>query len=212
MGSILGAVSLLEKATADNNVAKRALEIIMRSVDNGRFLTNKMSGLIKKQVNNQERLSENLTAVINTVIGVQDALTKGRIIFKVDVPEDLPQLNVAGQNLFDIITNLISNAVDATPGEGKVEVRAKVVNEGRYVEVVVRDYGIGMDKYVLQRVYEPFFSTKNLDKRNHVSTMGNGLGLWNVHSLLQACGGDISITSAPGEGTEVRVLLPAVKA
>jgi signal transduction histidine kinase len=60
-------------------------------------------------------------------------------------------------------------------------------------------------------VYEPFFTTKNLDRANRVATDGSGLGLWNVYQAVQLVGGEIKIQSRVGEGTVVDLVLPAAK-
>jgi CheY-like chemotaxis protein len=73
---------------------------------------------------------------------------------------------------------------------------------GDYVSITVTDTGVGMSPDVLARVFEPFFTTKAIGK-------GTGLGLSMVHSTMQQMGGDIEIESRPGEGTSVRLLLPA---
>jgi signal transduction histidine kinase len=65
-----------------------------------------------------------------------------------------------------------------------------------------------MDEQSLQRVFEPFYTTKNLDVVNGVSIEGDGLGLWNTYHILKVAGGDIQLTSVPGMGTTVTLRLP----
>jgi signal transduction histidine kinase len=112
-----------------------------------------------------------------------------------------------------IVSNLVSNAVHATPGEGRVSVEVSGVEldptaararpglrEGRYGRIVVRDSGVGMDAATVQRCFEPFFTTKR--------TKSAGLGLAMVHGLVQDQGGSVWIDSTLGQGTTVTVLLP----
>ena len=73
---------------------------------------------------------------------------------------------------------------------------------GDYVCITVTDTGMGIRPEVLARVFEPFFTTKEIGK-------GTGLGLSMVYSTMQQMGGDIEIESRPGEGTSVRLMLPA---
>jgi len=108
-----------------------------------------------------------------------------------------------------VVANLLRNAAESI-GEksGRVTVSVSHTTGSESLIAVIADDGIGMGAEALGRVFEPFFSSKNLDDRNSVSMRGNGLGLWNVYNLLKLAGGDISIESARGHGTVVTVLLP----
>lgn len=79
------------------------------------------------------------------------------------------------------------------------------IKPGRYVELIVRDTGTGMDTSVQSRIFEPFFTTKAAEK-------GTGLGLSTVYGIVQQAGGSVSFMSAPGEGTVFHVLLPRIDA
>lgn len=102
--------------------------------------------------------------------------------------------------LQQIVLNLALNAVQATPTEGAVILRA-TAEEGQ-VAIEVRDTGCGIPAELLNRVSDPFFTTK---------TKGVGLGLSISRQLCELNGGQMSIDSASGHGTVVRVLLPIAK-
>ena len=87
------------------------------------------------------------------------------------------------------------NVLDGTPLPANLP-------SGDYVSITVTDTGMGIRPEVLTRVFEPFFTTKEIGK-------GTGLGLSMVYSTMQQMGGDIEIESRPGEGTSVRLMLPA---
>jgi two-component system sensor histidine kinase AtoS len=103
-------------------------------------------------------------------------------------------------HLQQIVLNLALNAVQATPANGAVILRATAEDE--QVAIEVRDTGCGIPVELLNRVSDPFFTTK---------TKGVGLGLSISRQLCELNGGQISIDSAPGHGTVVRVLLPIAK-
>jgi len=109
------------------------------------------------------------------------------------------------------ILNLSVNARDAMSGVGKISIAATretvaagqvaQLQPGSYVRVSVADTGRGMDEATRARAVEPFFSTKGVGK-------GTGLGLSMAHGLASQLGGALTITSAPGLGTEVSMWLP----
>ena len=105
-----------------------------------------------------------------------------------------------------ILMNLINNALKFTP-QGQVQVHASSLGErdGRLgVQVQVRDTGIGMTKEVLARLFQPFVQADDRVNRNYD---GTGLGLSIARSLARRMGGDIEVTSEPGEGSTFTVTL-----
>ena len=111
------------------------------------------------------------------------------------------------------LLNLVVNARDATPDGGRIAIATSVrdlkagevgsLAAGRYVAVAVQDTGVGMPPEVLARAVEPFFTTKAVGK-------GTGLGLSQVYGMVQQSGGELAITSQPGEGSTVTMYFPAV--
>ena len=119
--------------------------------------------------------------------------------------------------LEQVILSLVANAVDALSQGGSITITAQDVSvipptdttpgvSGPYTLITVADNGLGMDEHVRLRVFEPFYSTKG------ASAGGIGLGLASVYGTMQQLRGGISIVSAVGEGTEVRLFLPRVGA
>jgi signal transduction histidine kinase len=109
---------------------------------------------------------------------------------------------------FDIVVqNLIRNAIDAMPNGGTVNVSTSVVSNpglaGGYLELVVRDNGIGIPQEIVSQIFELNFTTKR-EKEGK----GLGLGLWWVRTFIRRAKGEISIKSAPGTGTEFVVKIP----
>jgi signal transduction histidine kinase len=119
-----------------------------------------------------------------------------------------PSLELSDEALEDLLSIVVANAVEAISEKGEIRISAKHATGEKFMMLTVEDTGQGMDTAVLQRVFEPFFSTKNLDRVNGVSIQGNGLGLWNAYHTLNLLGGDIRIESQKGRGTLVRMLVP----
>ena len=101
--------------------------------------------------------------------------------------------------LQQVVVNLIVNAVQAMPGGGTLTVTTRADTENAILEVV--DTGIGMDERVRERIFVPFFTTKDVNE-------GTGLGLAVVHGIVTAHGGSISVDSVPGEGSKFELRLP----
>jgi signal transduction histidine kinase len=101
--------------------------------------------------------------------------------------------------LYRALANLINNAMHAVAEGGEVEIAGHRV--GHKFEIEVRDNGCGMSKHTLERVFDPFYTTKNSD-------IGNGLGMFIVRKVIEIHGGAISINSRPSWGTRVSICLP----
>ncbi|MGK3990385.1 ATP-binding protein [Sorangium sp. So ce136] len=119
----------------------------------------------------------------------------------------LPAVLVNASQLDSALLNVIGNALDATPHGGAVVVEARALPRGDVhgVEIGVRDTGSGIRAEDLSRIFEPFFTTKPPGQ-------GTGLGLSLTHRFIKEHHGSIRVESEPGEGTTVRMWLPAVAA
>ena len=117
-----------------------------------------------------------------------------------DIPEDLPKVYGNADNLKQVFINLFSNAIQAMPKGGSLKISARK-NPNGYIEITVQDSGLGMPPDVLERIFDPFFSTKPIGE-------GTGLGLSIVYSIVKKHGGYIEVKSRQGEGTTFRVYLP----
>jgi two-component system cell cycle sensor histidine kinase/response regulator CckA len=113
-----------------------------------------------------------------------------------------------------VIVNLAVNARDAMPDGGKLTIRTRNIGAAEsvrfrergfkpaeYVLIEVADTGTGMTPEVMEKIFEPFFSTKEIGK-------GTGLGLSTVYGIVKQTGGYIYVESQPGAGTTFRILLP----
>ena len=121
--------------------------------------------------------------------------------------------------IHQIMVNLCTNAAHAMREGGgvlevtqaDVELDAEAVTQyrnlgpGSFVELTIKDTGHGMDAATLERIFDPYFTTKKVGE-------GSGLGLAVVHGIVQTHQGSITVTSAPNEGTTFRILFPRIKA
>ena len=122
--------------------------------------------------------------------------------FQVDLADGLPPLQGDMQQIEQVVVNLITNALEALPGEsGQVTVSTRYNQDDHDVEVDVRDSGIGIPQENVERLCDPFFTTKQ-------EQGGTGLGLAITYTLVRDHGGNLVFESTPGQGTRARVMLP----
>jgi two-component system NtrC family sensor kinase len=124
-------------------------------------------------------------------------MSRSAIELAVNAPSEIPEVACSQSDLEQVLLNLLSNAREATPLGGRIMVNVREVD--RFVEISIVDTGSGIAEEDLPRVLEPFFTTK---------PHGNGLGLSICRSVLWEADGTLTIDSQPGQGTEVRVLVP----
>jgi PAS domain S-box-containing protein len=155
---------------------------------------------------------------LNSVLGELRTMLRRTIpqSVKIDLrlAPDLWTTRIDVGQLEQLVLNLIVNAADAMPGGGTILVETANVEfagpapahpqltTGRHVRLEVTDTGSGMSKEVLARAFEPFFTTKAKGK-------GTGLGLATAYGIVQQAKGTITIESVVGQGTTIRVHLPA---
>lgn len=142
---------------------------------------------------------------IEPTSGIEDTLIllKGKlrdIDVELEFDDDLAHVEVPGRDLNQVWTNLIDNAADAMNGNGTLTISAANVPDG--VAIKIADTGSGMTPEVVDRVFDPFYTTKEPGK-------GTGLGMHTVHTIISRAGGAIEVESSPS-GTIFTITLPAV--
>jgi nitrogen fixation/metabolism regulation signal transduction histidine kinase len=138
-----------------------------------------------------------LRQLFDEVVGAYTTGLAGRVALAVRVAPDVPHIMVDRTLVGRAVTNIIENALHAMPSGGTVTIRAEAVPDG--VAIAISDTGIGMDETALQRMFEPYFSTK---------ATGTGLGLTIAKRNIELSGGTIAITSRKDVGTTVSFTIP----
>ena len=134
---------------------------------------------------------------------VEPLIQKSGIRLSVDVEEDIPLLYVDRYRFQIAMLNLIENAAEALPQEGKITVSASALRGNGFIAVSIRDNGPGIPSELIEKVREPFFST-------HANEGMRGLGLAIVDGIAKVHGGRLEIKSHPDKGAEVTLYFPVV--
>ncbi|MBU0556781.1 MAG: response regulator [Alphaproteobacteria bacterium] len=207
LGAIVGSFELIERRADDPERARRFARAGMQAAERGAKLTAQLLTFSRSQriqlqplyvCDILEPLRDMLARTLGPMIALDFQLNQN----PAPVLADATQIEM-------MVLNLAINARDAMPDGGSLHIATSTVlieedhelAPGNYVQISVRDTGVGMDAPTLQRAMEPFFTTKPVGK-------GTGLGLAQIYGSARQAGGTARISSSPGEGTTVFVLLP----
>ena len=190
--SISSLVQLAQRRVDDPYVQER-LGLVGGQLD-------RISGTLRELVNfsrpaSVEKVLTNVASVAQEALSIAKYYqsNRGKTV-TLQVPEDLPRLLIARDQLTQALLNLILNAIDATERGGNVVVSAGVYADTLYVDV--SDDGCGIPAEAQVRLFQPYYTTK---------PQGTGLGLFMTRRLVEQQGGTVSVTSSPGEGTTFRI-------
>ncbi len=158
------------------------------------------------------RREERLAGLLQDVIG--SLFFSSGILWHTDLPADLFSIFVDEGQFKQVLCNILHNAADAMPDGGELRIRARnitvdkdenpALKPGKYVKVLIKDRGRGIPKKDIDKIFDPYFSTKN-----SVNQKGMGLGLSICYSIIRKHGGWIKVESEKGVGTSVHIYIPA---
>ena len=187
---------------------REVLEPILEASKRATDLTRQLLAFSRRSV--QQVTSVDVVEVLDRTVAMLRRLVNDDIEITVRCAPGAQHVPLDASQLQQVLVNLAVNARDAMTSGGTltIDVRPLVLAEpslglsaGEYVELQVTDTGHGMTEEVRQQVFEPFFTTKP-------AGVGTGLGLSTVYGIVTTAKGTIRITSAVGEGTSIRVILP----
>jgi signal transduction histidine kinase len=150
------------------------------------------------------RSSVDLNRILHQALELfEDSL--GSIQVEKDFSNELPKVDGDPDQILQVFTNLLKNALESMPGGGKIVLTTRPVDENGkalpWVRASVKDNGSGMDQEVISHLFEPFFSRRP-------DGQGTGLGLSIVYGIIEEHQGRIVVKSKPGEGSQFDVYLP----
>jgi two-component system NtrC family sensor kinase len=209
VGSPLSAITthleLMAEEPGCGGEAHRRIQLIQEQIS-------RITGFVEELLSETRAAAQTFTKVQVTRILEQilrflgQHLDGQRIRVETDFLPELPEINANPQQLQQVFLNLLNNAADAMPEGGTVRIVTEVETtaDGRVdVVVSVSDNGIGIPREEQQRIFEPFFSTKEFRR-------GTGLGLSIAARIVRQHGGEINLTSEKGAGATFKIRFPVL--
>ena len=207
--TILGYAELLKRELKGNESSSQKLLQIEKSANRAAELTGQLLAFSRRH------------PTVLHVFNVNDLVTETMDMIRSTVPasidirfapgEGMPNVEADSTQIQQVLINLILNARDALCGSGIITIstrlgsdtqaQAGAATDVEYAILEVEDNGVGIPKDVLHRIFEPFYTTKEVGK-------GTGLGLAMVYGIIKKHNGFIEVTSALGEGTKFSAFLP----
>ncbi len=216
LGGILGYAQLAQLELLENTRMKTFLSGIEKAGNRARDLVQRILAFSRQA--EVEKRPVDLSVVINEALDLLRASLPATIEIRTDIHPD-PGIVMADQTqIHQVLMNLCTNAFHAMKdGGGVLEIRLtpqslgidselpmqEDVRPGKYLTLSVIDTGKGMDSYTLERIFEPYFTTKDVGE-------GTGLGLAVVHGIVKSHGGAMQVESRIGKGTAFHMHLPYI--
>ncbi|MBP1742328.1 MAG: putative response regulator protein, partial [Deltaproteobacteria bacterium] len=198
LAGILLYSSNLVKKVPETGPLKKGLEVIIHE-------TIRCRGIIQELLEfSRQREPLKVLAGLNGVIEkalsiVSNEFRLNRISLERRLSDTLPSVLIDVNQIEQVFINFLMNAVEAIQGQGEVCVRSYRDEDNRSVVVEIEDSGMGIPQEHLEKIFDPFFSTK---------PKGTGLGLAVNYGIIQKHGGEIKVSSQPGRGTTMTIRLP----
>jgi signal transduction histidine kinase len=198
---IIGGSNLAADAARDHPAAAEYLRSVLLAGERAADLTNQLLTFSRRKTVAVEPID--LNAALREIEKLVRPAVGDSVQVVTDYDADAPDVVADRGLLTQVVLNLATNARDAMPAGGRLEVRTRVVEaDGRpVVRLTVADTGCGMDAATAARIFDPFFTTKAVGK-------GTGLGLATVYGIVHDLNGTIAVRSAVGKGTTFAIDLP----
>lgn len=204
---VLTFTSLMRKKVKDGTEDAEDLDLVIRETKRCAAIIRRLLDFAREKVPVNGFF--NLNQVIeDTVRFVERPASLHQIEINTKLDATLPQIWGDADLIKQVVMNLLVNAQQAMDKEGRISVETRSITpsdtpEQQAVEISVRDNGCGIPQANLQRIFDPFFTSKEVGK-------GTGLGLSVSYGIVKAHGGKISVESTVGEGTVFHIQLPVI--
>lgn len=200
LASISSVVQILQRKVEDKFVNEQLADI-KENID-------RISKIVRELVDfsrppSYDKKLVEISDVIKTALGIvkYDKRVK-KVKFETNLVDVLPKVRIVPDQLLQVFVNILINALDAVEGTGTLVVNSRFDKKFIYVEIC--DNGCGMDKHTVERIFNPFYTTKGVGK-------GTGLGLTVSYGIIKKFNGMITVQSTVNEGSKFTIKLPIEK-
>lgn len=215
ISAIISYANVLRMKMKDDDPLAHNVEQILASTERAANLTRSLLSFGRKQTMSLKPV--NIITIIRHVEKLLRTLIGEDIEFETILSDKKLMVMADRGQIEQVLINLATNARDAMPKGGVITIETKPVEldkeyiekygygePGKYVNISFADPGTGVDKGIMERIFEPFYTTKEAGK-------GTGLGLSIVYGIVRQHNGYINVESEPGKGTRFNIYLPLVK-
>ena len=207
LSAILGNIELSSKIVGEDH----EISSLLADAISATFRASKLTQQLLTFAKGGEPIKE--TTALPEIIkeSAEFVLHGSNITCTYDCPDDLWFVNIDTGQMGQVIQNIIINARHAMPNGGRIEIKGTNIqdadnvpllngNTGKYIKIAIRDSGIGIQKDLIDKIFDPYFSTKQ---------EGSGLGLAISYSIITKHNGYLTAESTPGKGSVFTIYLPA---
>jgi PAS domain S-box-containing protein len=198
--SVIGCLGLADEMLTGEDDVRRFVRIAIEELENAAEIVNQLRDLGREPEPLEMEPVDLKELVDKTLFLTGKRLREEGIKTIWEAEADLPLVSGAPDRLRQVFLNLVLNAAEAMPEGGRLEIDIAKTEKPEGVRLRFRDTGVGIAAENIERLFEPFFSTR---------AGGMGMGLYVCRKFVQAHGGTIEVDSRPGEGTTFAVWLPA---
>ena len=204
LDGIQNCIQIIQKSPKNIQKVETMLGLISEGIERIGFMVRRLLLFARQHKLNKEMIHITNT-VENSLMLIKHKIISQGIQLRVTQSRDLPLIHGDSFNLSQVFINILLNACDAleekSDGLITIDIRHEADPLKSYVEVKFTDNGIGIPENNLERIFSPFFTTKDKEK-------GTGLGLSVSNTIIEEHGGEINVTSRENRGTTVSVVLP----
>jgi signal transduction histidine kinase len=190
----------------DSATREKAFEKILAAGNRAAKITNGVLGVARNRSKDMDP-TDLVRIVEDTLVLLEREMNKYRIRVEKRF-EPIPEAYVNGNQIQQVLLNLLINARQAMPGGGRLIIKLSYDQENDMVDLAVRDFGCGIPADKLPHIFDSFFTTKSGPDASGKG--GTGLGLSMCRNIIEAHRGRIRVDSTPGKGTAFTLKLPTV--
>lgn len=192
---------LIKKSAGDNPAILADVDIIQKHTLSCKRIVSDLLNFAR--VTDTQKSRGDIRKAVDTVLNLLEKKIAGKeIAVRRHFAEDLPEIVIDMDKMRQVFMNMILNAIHAVNEKGKITVAASLSDDGDAIEVLIEDTGHGIARKNIDAIFDPFFTTKKTGD-------GTGLGLSISYGIIREHGGDIQVSSTPGNGTRFTISLPA---